>query len=459
MIGIELGAPSSRVARAELAPDPHGQRGAVPAAGRDPAAPRPRRDHDGGRQERRDQAAAAADALRGRGAAASSTRSTRCSPTARAPAARTGRVVRDIATATLLRRAARDAGVRERRASLAARRSIRRAATSAWSPARAASSAGAWPQRLRRARATRCAAWCARAATPRAASDSTSRSPSATSPSAARSPAPSQGCRYVASLRRARVRLGDDGGDHARSTSRARATCSRPAAGASVERFVHFSTTDVYGYPGRRGDRRDATPRRAFATGTRRPSCAAEAEVRRVAATHGARGRDPAPGDRLRAAARTRSSARSRGRSRGGNMLLVDRGRAVAGLCYVENLIDAALLALRHDAAPGPGVQRHRRARRHLEASSPTASPRARLPQVRWSMPYWLASAHRLLARARLPRAAPDDRPAHRRRCSRARPCRCSAATRTSATARRASCSAGSRASTTPSGLRATSPG
>ena len=53
---------------AELAPDPHGQRGAVSPADRDPAAPRPRRDHDGGRQERRDQAAAAADALRERGA-------------------------------------------------------------------------------------------------------------------------------------------------------------------------------------------------------------------------------------------------------------------------------------------------------------------------------------------------------------------------------------------------------
>ena len=90
MIGIELGAPSSRVARAELAADPHGQRGPVPPADRDPAAPRPRRDHDGRRQERRDQAAAAADAVRGRGAAASSTRSTPCSPTATARPARTG---------------------------------------------------------------------------------------------------------------------------------------------------------------------------------------------------------------------------------------------------------------------------------------------------------------------------------------------------------------------------------
>ena len=33
----------------ELAADPHGERGALPAADRDPAAPRPWRDHDGGR--------------------------------------------------------------------------------------------------------------------------------------------------------------------------------------------------------------------------------------------------------------------------------------------------------------------------------------------------------------------------------------------------------------------------
>jgi nucleoside-diphosphate-sugar epimerase len=37
---------------------------------------------------------------------------------------------------------------------------------------------------------------------------------------------------------------------------------------------------------------------------------------------------------------------------RGGHMLLIDGGRHLAGLCYVENLIDAALLALDR-GAPG----------------------------------------------------------------------------------------------------------
>jgi len=44
---------------------------------------------------------------------------------------------------------------------------------------------------------------------------------------------------------------------------------------------------------------------------------------------------------------------RDRARDARGNMLLIDGGRAVAGLCYVDNLVDAAVLALRHEAAPG----------------------------------------------------------------------------------------------------------
>jgi nucleoside-diphosphate-sugar epimerase len=34
-------------------------------------------------------------------------------------------------------------------------------------------------------------------------------------------------------------------------------------------------------------------------------------------------------------------------------MVLIDRGRPIAGLCFVENVVDAAALALVHDAAPG----------------------------------------------------------------------------------------------------------
>jgi nucleoside-diphosphate-sugar epimerase len=78
---------------------------------------------------------------------------------------------------------------------------------------------------------------------------------------------------------------------------------------------------------------------------------------------------------------------------RAGNMLLIDRGRAVAGLCYVRNLIDAALLALRHEAAAGQafnvtdGLGITWRQFTSGLAEGLGCSP------ARWSMPYWLASS------------------------------------------------------------------
>src|SRR6185437_9029559 len=107
---------------------------------------------------------------------------------------------------------------------------------------------------------------------------------------------------------------------------------------AAVERFVHFSTTDVYGYPGN-----------GFSNWYSQTKRAAEAEVRsargietvvlRPATVYGPRSKEVV-GEIARA-------------MRNGNMLLIDRGRAVAGLVYVDNLVDAALLALRHEAAAG----------------------------------------------------------------------------------------------------------
>jgi oxidoreductase len=77
---------------------------------------------------------------------------------------------------------------------------------------------------------------------------------------------------------------------------------------------------------------------------------------------------------------------------RNGNMLLVDRGRAVAGLCYVDNLVDAALLALRHEAAAGQafnatdGLSVTWREFTEGLAAGLGCSP------ARWSMPYWMAN-------------------------------------------------------------------
>ena len=175
------------------------------------------------------------------------------------------------------------------------------------------------------------------------------------------------------------------------------------AAAASVERFVHVSTTDVYGYP--RGTAIDETYAgtrfRNWYSETKR---AAEEEVHRArgletvilrpATVYGPRSTDVV-GEIARAI-------------RGGHMVLIGRGRPVAGLVYVSNLVDAAVLALRHEAAPGQAFNvtdgvpvTWRQFTDDLAAGLGCRPPR-------WSMPYPLASGlgfalehgYRLLRRA-----------------------------------------------------------
>ena len=170
---------------------------------------------------------------------------------------------------------------------------------------------------------------------------------------------------------------------------------AQPARGlASAHRCSASSTsarpTSTAIPAGRRSTRRYAAT--AFATGTRRRSCDAEAEVRRAkrrtrwtpsilrpATVYG-----PGSSDVVGEIAR---AIRAR------NMLLVDRGRAVAGLCYVDNLVDAAVLALGHEPRAGQAFNVsdglavtwkavHRRPRRRASAAR----------TVRWSLPYWMAN-------------------------------------------------------------------
>ncbi len=123
------------------------------------------------------------------------------------------------------------------------------------------------------------------------------------------------------------------------------------AAGASVRRFVHVSSTDVYGYPEQAGVDESHVATR-FCNWYAQTKLDAEAEVRRVEERHGlntvilrpATVYGPGSKDVIGEIARA---------IRGRHMLLIDGGHPNAGLCYVENLVDAALLALRHEAAPG----------------------------------------------------------------------------------------------------------
>ncbi|HEY7630274.1 MAG TPA: aminotransferase class III-fold pyridoxal phosphate-dependent enzyme, partial [Thermoleophilaceae bacterium] len=158
--------------------------------------------------------------------------------------------------------------------------------------------------------------------------------------------------------------------------------------GASVERFIHFSTTDVYGYPGGPGvDENYAGTRfrnwysqtkRAAEDEVRRTDKALDTVILRPATVYG-----PGSVDVVGGIARA---------LRGGNMLLVDRGSAVAGLVYVDNLVDAALLALSHDAAPGQAFNASDGLDITWKQFTDGLAEGLGCKEVRWSMPYWLAN-------------------------------------------------------------------
>jgi acetylornithine/succinyldiaminopimelate/putrescine aminotransferase/nucleoside-diphosphate-sugar epimerase len=162
------------------------------------------------------------------------------------------------------------------------------------------------------------------------------------------------------------------------------------AARASVKRVIHFSSTDVYGHPGNRAIDESFIPTR-FSNWYSRTKLDAEAEVRqagaygiletvilRPATIYGPRSLNVV-GEIAKAI-------------RGGNMILIGGGRALAGLCYVENLVDAALLAIDHEAAAGEtfnvtdglGVTW----RRFIDDMAGGLG----CSSVRWSAPYWVAA-------------------------------------------------------------------
>ncbi|MFL5823413.1 MAG: aminotransferase class III-fold pyridoxal phosphate-dependent enzyme [Solirubrobacteraceae bacterium] len=159
---------------------------------------------------------------------------------------------------------------------------------------------------------------------------------------------------------------------------------------ASVKRFVHFSTTDVYGYPsGPDIDETHSATR--FRNWYAQTKLAAEAEVRRAEQAH------PMEVVILRPATvygpRSTEVVGEIARAiRSGNMLLIDRGQAIAGLCYVHNLVDAAILALRHDAAPGHAFNVTDGLDVTWKQFTSGLAHGLDCAPARWSVPYWAAS-------------------------------------------------------------------
>jgi acetylornithine/succinyldiaminopimelate/putrescine aminotransferase/nucleoside-diphosphate-sugar epimerase len=178
------------------------------------------------------------------------------------------------------------------------------------------------------------------------------------------------------------------------------AACER----GPVERFVHISSTDVYGYPGgvEVDESRVADGFRNWYAETKLD---AEAEVRRAAAS----GLEtvilrPAtvygPGSREVMLEIARAI-------RGRQMLMIDGGRAVAGLCFVGNLIDAALLAMQREQAIGQAFNLSdgldvtwRRLADDLAAGLGCARPRLSLPyRVAEGIGFSLEHGYRALRR------------------------------------------------------------
>ncbi len=161
------------------------------------------------------------------------------------------------------------------------------------------------------------------------------------------------------------------------------------AVHSSVKRFVHFSSTDVYGYPGGVAIEETYTAK-GFSNWYAQTKLEAETEVNRVAGEHAleavilrpATVYGPGSTDVIGEIARA---------IRAHHMMLIDRGRPVAGLCHIENLVDAAVLALHHRAAPGEAF--------NVSDGLPTTwrdltddlAAGLASPKVRFSLPYRLA--------------------------------------------------------------------
>jgi len=162
------------------------------------------------------------------------------------------------------------------------------------------------------------------------------------------------------------------------------------SARASVRRFVHFSTTDVYGHPGT-GAVDESYAAGRFSNWYAQTKLRAEHEVRRIEAASGLDAVILRPATVYGPGSREVVGGIARA-IRDRSMLLIDGGRSVAGLCFVENLLDAALLALEHDAAPGRAFNVSDGLAVTWREFTDGLAKALGFSRVRWSLPYWAAN-------------------------------------------------------------------
>ncbi len=160
---------------------------------------------------------------------------------------------------------------------------------------------------------------------------------------------------------------------------------------AAVERFIHFSTTDIYGHPGRQAVDETYVAER-FRNWYAQTKLDAEAEVRRAADAHELEAVILRPATVYGPGSKEVIGEIARA-LRNGTMLLIDRGRAIAGLCYIENVIDAAVLALTSRSASGQAFTISDGLQITWKGFTDDLSAGLCCSPARWSLPYSVANA------------------------------------------------------------------
>lgn len=163
------------------------------------------------------------------------------------------------------------------------------------------------------------------------------------------------------------------------------------ALDARVERFIYFSTTDVYGHPGLEAVEESYVPQR-FCNWYAQTKLAGEVALREAADIHElevvvlrpATVYGPGSNDVIGEIARA---------LRSGAMLLIDHGRAVAGLCHVDNLIDAAVMALTSGSAAGQAFNVSDGLSISWKRFTDDLAAGLGCSPAKWSLPYPIANA------------------------------------------------------------------
>jgi nucleoside-diphosphate-sugar epimerase len=164
------------------------------------------------------------------------------------------------------------------------------------------------------------------------------------------------------------------------------------SSAAAVERFIQISTTDVYGYPGgAEVDEHHAA--NGFRNWYAETKQSAEGAVQAANSIDGLETVILRPATIYGPGSKETVGEIAKALKAGGMMLLVGGGKADAGLCYVENLVDAIILALRAESIAGEAFNVCDGVSVSWRQFTSDLADRLNFPHARISMPYPVAYA------------------------------------------------------------------